>query len=50
MMSDFGGVIIVKRKFNETSDRGRRVGLLRCLGSGPGSMTGEETMENVGSF
>ena len=44
MMSNFGAVIIVKRKFNETSDRGRRVGLLRCLGSGPGSMTGKEKM------
>ena len=50
MMSGFGGVIIVRGKFNEMSNRGWRVGLLGCLGSGPQSTTGRETMEYVGSF
>ena len=49
-MDDFGGVIIVRQEFNETSNRGRRVGLLRHLGSRPQSMMDKETAENVGSF
>ena len=50
MMGGFGGVIIIRRKFDETSNRGWRVGLLRCLGSGPWSTTGGETVEYVSSF
>ena len=50
MMSGFGGVIIVRGKFDETSNRGWRVGLLRHLGSGPWIMMGRETMEYVGGF
>ena len=50
MMSGFGGVIIVRGKFNKMSNRGWRVGLLRCLGSGPWSTTGGETVEYVGGF
>ena len=50
MMGGFGGVIIVMGKFDETSNRGWRVGLLRCLGSGPQSTTGGETTEYVGGF
>ena len=50
MMGGFGGVIIVRRKFDETSDRGWRVGLLRCLESGPQSMMGGETVEYVSGF
>ena len=50
MMGGFRGIILVRQEFNEMSDRGRRVELLRCLGSGPWSMTGRETMENVGCF
>ena len=50
MMSGFGGVIIVRGKFDKTSNRGWRVGLLRCLGSGPQSMTGGETTEYVSGF
>ena len=50
MMSGFGGVIIIRRKFDEMIDRGWRVGLLRCLGSRPLSMMGRKTAEYVGSF
>ena len=50
MMGGFGGVIIVGRKFDETSDRGWRVGLLRRLGSRPRSTTGGETVEYVSGF
>ena len=50
MMGGFGGVIVIRGKFDEMSDRGWRVGLLRCLGSGPQSTMGGETMEYVGSF
>ena len=50
MMGGFGGVIIVRRKFNEMSDRGWRVGLLRRLGSRPQSTTGGETAEYVSGF
>ena len=50
MMGGFGGVIIIRRKFDETSDRGWRVGLLRRLGSGPRSTTGGETTEYVSGF
>ena len=50
MMGGFGGVIIVRRKFDETSDRGWRVGLLRRLGSRPWSTTGGETTEYFSGF
>ena len=50
IMGGFEGVIIVRQEFNEMSDRGRRVGLLKCLQSGPWNMTGRETAENIGSF
>ena len=50
VMGGFRGIIIVRRKFDETSDRGWRVGLLRHLESGPQSMMGRETMEYVSSF
>ena len=50
MMGGFRGVIIVREKFNKTSDRGWRVGLLRCLGSGPRSTMDGETVEYVSSF
>ena len=50
MMGGFGGVIIIRRKFDETSDRGWRVGLLRRLGSRPRSTMGRETAEYVSGF
>ena len=50
MMGGFRGIIIIRRKFDETSDRGRRVGLLRHLESRPQSMTGRETVEYIGGF
>ena len=50
MMGGFRGVIIIRGKFDEMSDRGWRVGLLRCLGSGPWITTGGETTEYVSSF
>ena len=49
-MDGFGGVIIVRRKFNKISNGGRRVGLLRHLESGPWSTMGGKTTEYVGSF
>ena len=50
MMGGFRGVIIIRQEFDKMSDRGRRVGLLRHLGSRPWSTTGRETAENVGNF
>ena len=50
MMGGFGDVIIVRGKFDKTSDRDWRVGLLRHLGSRPQSTTGRETAEYVSSF
>ena len=50
MMSGFGGVIIVRGKFDKTSNRGWRVGLLRCLGSGPWSMMSRETTDMLVVF
>ena len=50
VMGGFRGVIIVRGKFDEMSNRGWRVELLRCLGSRPWSTTDRETTEYVSSF